>query len=149
MQLIQQNTKPAQMPRLQRRKHSCAGLTEILLPYAGFEHLSMILPMLAHLSQHADPGKWFTWISPDGVEKHHLTQYQFKLDNIQLIHTRSPKESLWALWESLRSGRSDVVVATCKGISKEQYASLNTAAIHGDTQGLVISYPASSDIESL
>lgn len=120
---------------------SCAGLTEILLPNAQAERFSMILPMLAHLSQQADPEKWFTWIAPDGVEKHHLCDYNFRLDNIQLIHTQSTHESLWALWESLRSGRSAVVVATCKGISKEQYASLNAAALCGGTQGLVISYP--------
>ncbi len=132
------------LPKLESAKKnatgSFAGLTEILLPNAQGEHFAMVLPMLAHLSQQADPQKWFTWIAPDGVEKHHLAQYNFRLDNIQLIHTHSTHESLWALRESLRSGRSAVVVATCKGISKEQYASLNAAALFGDTQGLVISY---------
>lgn len=118
-----------------------AGVTEILLPNTHLNRFQMLLPMLAYLSRNASDDKWFTWITPSSIDKHHLEQHNFKLENIQLIHSRSSEECLWALWESLRSGRSSVVVASCEGITKGQYASLNAAARCGDTQGLVISYP--------
>jgi|GEM_PF-5991605 len=126
----------------QHKQATCTGLTEILLPTTNKSRLSMLMPMLAHLSQNADSSKWFTWISPEGVDKALLLQHGFKLENLQLIHTSTQEEQQWILWETLRSRRSSVVVASGNGISKEQYKRLNSAAINGNTQGLVISYVA-------
>jgi len=121
-----------------RADESVSGITEIVLPEIDTtSSLSIVLPMLAHLSVQHDE-KWFTWIAPRNVTKDLLADYGFAKHKVRLIHTRNDEECLWVFWDSLRIGNSGTVVAQLDTFSEIQRQKLESASEQGSTRGIVL-----------
>ena len=116
-----------------------AGVTEVVLPEQSQSQLTLVLPMLAHLSRQSGD-RWFTWIAPRNISRQMLTEYGFDLSKVRLIHTRDSEETLWVLWQALAEGNSDTVVASPGKVSDRALNRLEEAALIGRGRGLLIRY---------
>jgi cell division inhibitor SulA len=128
----------------QKQSNPNTGVTEVVLPgdiesRKSEAQLTMVLPMLAHLS-HQAKDRWFSWIAPKGISKQILNDYGFDLSKVRLIHTRSEEETLWVLWQALAEGNSEAVVASPGRLTDKAFNSLEQAASYGNSQGLLIRY---------
>ena len=78
-----------------------ASLTEILIAHDGIGELSLVLPILAKLSQQQKP---IVLIAPP--YRPYAPAWQnsgVRLSQLHVIHAQ-PKEALWAMEQALRSG---------------------------------------------
>lgn len=115
-----------------------AGITEIVLSEFGDDQSAILLPMLAHLSNKC-ADRWLTWIAPKGINKAILTEYGFNLGRIRIIHLDSDhKGRNRMLWDALANGRSHTVVCTANNLSDTEVKELETAAIIGESRGLLL-----------
>ena len=122
----------------QRAPHSPrgTGITELILAKHD-NSISMVLPMLAHLSHQSDK-RWLTWISPTKISKPLLEAYGFSLGRVRLVHTASDQESKRALQKALANGNSETVVAELNAIGEQERRGLETACTIGESQGLIL-----------
>ena len=113
-------------------KKSYSGVTEIVLPGFNAELDTVVLPMLAHLTQHSSQ-RWVTWITPMGLSKTGickklLQEYGFNLDKLRLIHLKDNQSSLKVFWDALSVGNSDTVVGSVDQLSDRDFKHLESAA---------------------
>jgi cell division inhibitor SulA/protein ImuA len=90
------------------------ALTEILLDRYGIGELSILMPALAGLSEHAARTKrWIVWIAPPYVPYAPALRLSgIDLSRVLLVQpTREKKDVLWAIEQALRSGSSIAVLA--------------------------------------
>lgn len=116
---------------------SSPGITEIVLPSTGNFHL--VLPTLACMSQAADT-RWFTWLPPAGLSRELLVEFGFKLSSIRLIHPRNENEIFSLTRQALQEGNSSLVVSSPGLLTDRQLGCLETAAMHGNTTGILMRY---------
>ncbi len=114
------------------------GITEILMAYG--EDLSMVLPMLASISQQNEKkGLWLTWVVPKSFDSRLLKQYGFDTKHIRIIQSEHRDDSLWLTWEALNNGNSGYVVTVLDGMTDTERSKLEQASTSGNTRGLVLS----------
>lgn len=78
-----------------------AALTEILPQHDGIGELRILGHALAGLSAR---GRWLAWIAPPYLPYAPALQAMgINLDRVLFIKTRSPRETLWAIEQTLRS----------------------------------------------
>jgi len=86
-----------------------AALTEILPEHEGIGELRILGPALASLSAH---GRWLAWIAPPYLPYAPALQAAgIDLARLLLVKTRSPRETLWAIEQALRSNACGAVLA--------------------------------------
>jgi hypothetical protein len=100
-----------------------AGISEIFVEYYGLGELRVLMPALAALSQCAvEAKKWIVWIAPPFVPyAPALAHHGVDLNRILLVHPTDPKETLWAIEQSIRSQSS---IATLAWIKKADVTAL-------------------------
>jgi hypothetical protein len=86
-----------------------AALTEILPQHEGIGELRILGYTLAHLSAR---GRWLAWIAPPYLPYAPALQAAgIDLAKLIFIKTRSPRETLWAIEQTLRSRTCGAVLA--------------------------------------
>jgi cell division inhibitor SulA/protein ImuA len=86
-----------------------AALTEILPQHEGIGELRLLGPALADLSAR---GRWLAWIAPPYLPYAPALQAAgIDLARLLVVKTRSPRETLWAAEQALRSNACGAVLA--------------------------------------
>ena len=127
---------------LTQHSHSTAvssGVTELILSAGQPEQLSMVLPMLAHLSRQDDE-RWITWIAPRSISRELLEQFGVDAQKLRLIHPPQTSDHCWILWEALSTGTSHTVVASPGVICDRDMKRLEHAAYMGNSRGLLLRF---------
>jgi hypothetical protein len=103
-----------------------AALTEILPQHDGIGELRILGHALAELSAR---GRWLAWIAPPYLPYAPALQAMgIDLDRVLCIKTRSPRETLWAIEQALRSRVCGAVLAWPDRISYAELRRLQLAA---------------------
>ncbi|PCK10133.1 MAG: hypothetical protein COA42_00635 [Alteromonadaceae bacterium] len=116
------------------------GLTEIIIPTAEPTANDAVLSMLAYLSQHAGD-RWLTWITTTPVHKSQISDFNFALNKIRLVHISHTDKSLSVLKSALEDGSSASVVASLDYLNEKSRKTLENASIIGSCKGLIIRRP--------
>ncbi|WP_253868663.1 translesion DNA synthesis-associated protein ImuA [Microbulbifer sp. THAF38] len=83
--------------------------TELLVGQANSNELSLLLPILAQLTQ---KGEMVILIKPPLTPcATELTQYGVQLEHLLLVHPRDKRDCLWAIEQSLQSGGCSAVLS--------------------------------------
>lgn len=114
-----------------------SGVTELVLTSDSPEQLSLLLPMIAYLSNSAKD-RWITWIAPHNISKDFLESYGVNTRFIRVIHAQDPQALLWITWEALSAGNSHTVISSPGKLSDKELSQLEVAAAKGQCQGLLL-----------
>jgi hypothetical protein len=122
-----------------------AALTEILPEHEGIGEIRVLGHALANLSSR---GRWIAWIAPPHVPyAPALRAAGIDLERFFRVNTRSLRETLWAMEQSLRDNSCGAVVAWPEKISYPDLRRLQLAA--AGSQALAILFrPLRTAIES-
>jgi hypothetical protein len=111
------------------------ALTEILMPRQGIGALRLLMPALAQLS-HGE--RWVCWVAPPHVPyAPALVAAGVDLSRVLLVHPRARQDGLWAVEQSLRSGRCGAVLAWPTLDDSRVMRRLQLAAEAGDALGFL------------
>lgn len=109
-----------------------ASLVEILIAHDGIGELSLVLPLLAKLSQQQKP---IVLIAPPYRPYAPAWQHcGVSLSQLHVIHAQ-PKEALWAMEQALRSGSCGAVLGWPMKADDKSLRRLQVAAETGHTLG--------------
>lgn len=116
--------------------------TELVLTRHSPDEALLILPMLSHLCKGAE--RWVTWIL-DGQNGHHLcrqelNRYGVDTRKLRLLHLPAGEDCRWLIWEALRAGTSEYVIASPGKLSEEAFTHLEEAAQQGNSHALLVNY---------
>ncbi len=126
------------MPQTQTAQtRTTSGVTELVLTSDSPEQLSLLLPMIAYLSNSAKD-RWITWIAPHNISKDFLESYGVNTRFIRVIHAQNPQALLWITWEALSAGNSHTVISSPGKLSDKELSQLEVAAAKGQCQGLLL-----------
>jgi hypothetical protein len=116
-----------------------AALTEILAQHEGIGELGILGHALAALSA---KGRWLAWIAPPYLPYAPALQAAgIDLSHLIVIRTRSPRETLWAYEQALRSQTCGAVLAWPDRIAYAELRRLQLAA-EGSTTLAMLFRPA-------
>lgn len=121
----------------QQQPARTSGVTELVLTNDSPEHAALLFPMIAHLSKNCQD-RWITWIAPQNVTRQLLERYGVDTCLIRLIHTHKEQNALWITWEALAAGNSHTVIASPGKLTDKELMQLETAAMRGNCQGLLL-----------
>ena len=108
-----------------------AALTEILPQHAGIGELRILGHALANL---AAQGRWLAWIAPPYLPYAPALQAAgIDLSRLLVIRTRTPRETLWAVEQTLRSQTCGAVLAWPDKIAYAELRRLQLAAEGSNT----------------
>ncbi len=113
------------------------GLTELVLTGDRNQQMTLIMPMIAHLSQE-NGDRWLTWITASKPNREELKRFGVNTDRLRLIHTKEQKDQQWISWEALALGNSHTVIASPGKLSEKEFHQLESAAKRGISQGILI-----------
>jgi cell division inhibitor SulA len=126
------------IPNVQRApQQPTTGVTELVLTSDAPEQLTLLLPMIAFLSN-ASSDRWITWIAPNNISKELLESYGVNTRYIRVIHVQDPQTRLWITWEALSAGNSHTVISSPGKLSDKELSQLEAAAARGQCQGLLL-----------
>jgi cell division inhibitor SulA/protein ImuA len=108
-----------------------AALTEILPQHEGIGELRILGHALANL---AAQGRWLAWIAPPYLPyAPALAAAGIDLSHLLVIRTRTPRETLWAVEQTLRSQTCGAVLAWPEKIAYAELRRLQLAAEGSNT----------------
>lgn len=114
-----------------------SSVTELILANDSLEQLSLILPMIAFLSQsHSD--RWISWISPQTINRQLLESYGVNTQRLRFIHCADGESARWITWEALASGTSHTVIACPGKLQEQDLIQLEEAAFKGQSRGILL-----------
>ena len=113
-----------------------AGLTELLCPHWGCGETELIASALASLSRQS---RWLVWVNPPWLPYAPALQQQgIALPNTLVVHTRSDRDTLWAMEQCLKSGACSLVQGWPGKPLPHQIRRLHGAARQGRSLGLLM-----------
>jgi cell division inhibitor SulA/protein ImuA len=116
-----------------------AALTEILPQHEGIGELGILGHALAKL---AAEGRWLAWIAPPYLPyAPALAAAGIDLSRLLIIRTRSPRETLWAFEQALRSQTCGAVLAWPDKIAYAELRRLQLAAEGSSTLAMLFRPP--------
>lgn len=105
------------------------ALTEILPAHEGIGELRLLGPALAALSKR---GLWLAWIAPPHLPyAPALAAAEIDMARVVIVRTASPKESLWATEQALRSNACGAVLTWLQATKYAELRRLQLAAEGG------------------
>lgn len=113
------------------------GITELIIANASPEQVSLLMPMIAFLSQGC-VDRWVTWIAPLHVSREFLESYGVDTRFVRLIHCSDEASRLWITWEALTAGNSHTVISSPGKLTDKELKQLENAAYQGQCQGLLL-----------
>jgi cell division inhibitor SulA len=114
-----------------------SGITELIIAEASPQQASLVMPMIAFLSQ-ASEDRWVTWIAPFHLTRDFLESYGVDTRFVRLIHCSDEMSRLWITWEALAAGNSHTVIASPGKLTEKEFKQLELAAHQGQCQGLLL-----------
>jgi cell division inhibitor SulA len=127
-------TQSATQPRPQVKT---SGITELIIANTSPEQVSLLMPMIAFLSQSCEQ-RWVTWIAPLHLTREFLESYGVDTRYLRLIHCDDEASRLWITWEALSAGNSHTVISSPGKLSEKEFKQLEQAAYEGQCQGLLL-----------
>lgn len=118
-------------------KPTHSGVTELILADDSLDQLSLILPMIAFLSQ-SRSDRWISWICPHPISRQLLESYGVNTQRLRFIHGKDGENARWIAWEALTAGNSHTVIASPGKLSDKELLQLEQAAHQGQCQGLLL-----------
>ncbi|MDO3386392.1 SulA-like leucine-rich domain-containing protein [Gilvimarinus sp. SDUM040013] len=112
-------------------------LTELVLTQGAADSWAMVMPMIAHLSHQSD-GRWLTWITRETISHSLLERFGVDTSRLRLVHCKDDAKQLWVSWDALALGNSHTVIASPGRLGKQELAQLESAAMQGRCQGLLL-----------
>ncbi len=119
------------------RKQPLGGVTELILTSDAPEQLSLLMPMIAFLSN-SSQDRWITWIAPHNISRELLESYGVNTRYIRVIHCHDQLSLLWVTWEALAAGNSHTVISSPGKLTDKELNQLEQAAAKGQCQGLLL-----------
>jgi len=113
------------------------SVTELVLTRHAPEQAALLLPMIAWLSNH-NGDRWITWITSSRMTRSFLAEFGINTQRLRLIHCSDDEEALWISWEALAAGNSHTVIASPGKLNDRQFSQLESAALQGQCQGILI-----------
>ena len=112
------------------------ALTEILTTEQDVRALRFLMPALSRLSQ--DEDRWICWVAPPWVPcASTFLGMGLDLSRVLLVHPRTPRDSLLAIEQSLRSGTCSAVLAWSMIDDGAVLERLRSAAEDGNALGFL------------
>lgn len=113
------------------------GMTELLYQRHGIGEFRMLIPALAHLSQHQR--RWLLWVAPPFIPyAPALSGAGIDLSTILIVNPRRSRDMLWVLEKALGSGSCSAVMAWPDSIEPGQVRRLQVAAREGKSWGILL-----------
>ncbi len=119
------------------RQQPLGGVTELILTSDTPEQLSLLMPMIAFLSN-SSQDRWITWIAPHNISRELLESYGVNTRYIRVIHCHNQLSLLWVTWEALAAGNSHTVISSPGKLTDKELNQLELAAAQGQCQGLLL-----------
>ncbi len=119
------------------RQQPLGGVTELILTSDAPEQLSLLMPMIAFLSN-SSQDRWITWIAPHNISRELLESYGVNTRYIRVIHCNDQSSLLWVTWEALAAGNSHTVISSPGKLTDKELNQLEMAATRGQCQGLLL-----------
>ncbi len=119
------------------RRQPSTGVTELVLTSDSPEQLSLLMPMIAYLSN-STQDRWITWIAPHNISRELLDSYGVNTRNIRVIHCNDHVNPLWVTWEALAAGNSHTVISSPGKLTDKELNQLEIAAVQGECHGLLL-----------
>lgn len=124
-------------PQQQRQHVKTSGITELIIANSSPEQVSLLMPMIAFLSQSREE-RWVTWIAPLHLTREFLESYGVDTRYLRLIHCDDEASRLWITWEALSAGNSHTVISSPGKLTEKEFKQLEQAAYEGQCQGLLL-----------
>lgn len=120
------------------RDHSPARIVEFVFAGEPRQQLSLVLPLIAHLSRQED-ARWLTCIGSVFLGKGDCQQLQLNWQRLLQVLPNHRVDTLELCERALTAGRSHTVVCLCQEApTPEMMARLERAAAQGQCQGIMI-----------
>lgn len=120
------------------RGWSRSGITMIHVPREGAGELSVLLPVLAQVSQE---NRKIAFIAPPYLPyAPSLALAGIDLSRYMLVNVQSLESRLWAIEQALRSGACGAVVFWTQGMNKHHLRRLEIAALEGAAMGIAFDH---------
>lgn len=113
------------------------GVTELVLTNDAPEQLTLLMPMIAYLSN-SSQDRWITWIAPHNISRELLESHGVNTRFIRVIHCHDQLSLLWVTWEALAAGNSHTVISSPGKLTDKELNQLEVAAMQGKCQGLLL-----------
>lgn len=111
------------------------SLTELLHDAPGIGELRLVAPALARLS---NAGRWVAWVAPPHLPyAPALAAAGVTLARLLVVDQISPRDSLWAAEQALRSGACGAVLFWPNALDQRALRRLQLAAEAGGALGLI------------
>jgi cell division inhibitor SulA len=120
-----------------RQQVKTSGITELIIANSSPEQVSLLMPMIAFLSQSCEE-RWVTWIAPLHLTREFLESYGVNTRYLRLIHCDDEASRLWITWEALSAGNSHTVISSPGKLTDKEFKQLEQAAYQGQCQGLLL-----------
>jgi len=114
-----------------------SGITELIIANALPEQASLLMPMIAFISQSC-VDRWVTWIAPMHMTREFLESYGVDTRYLRLVHCNDEARRLWITWEALAAGNSHTVISSPGKLTEKELKQLEAAAHLGQSQGLLL-----------
>jgi hypothetical protein len=117
------------------------ALTEIYPQLAGIGELTLLMPACAQLTR---TGRWIVFVAPPYIPyAPALAEAGVELSRLLLVQSRSHKEALWALEQSLKSEHCGAALAWAPAIDDRSLRRLQLACEQGESSAFLYMQPAS------
>lgn len=112
-------------------------ISEITTVSSSINFGLILLPIIQSLIQPAEK-RWVTWVSENKNHLSWLKRANQRCLYLRNIYTEAREETLWALWEALAQGNSQLVVSQVRGLSEQEKRHLQMAAELGNCHLLLV-----------
>jgi len=112
-------------------------IVEFVFPGEARQQLSLILPVLGHLTNSGDQ-RWLTCIGPQLLAKKDCRQYNLNWQRLLQVLPSQKCAVIDLAERALQAGKSHTVVCVVNELSADQLVRLERAASLGNYQGIVI-----------
>lgn len=111
------------------------ALTEILYRDSGIGELSLLMPMLAKLSEQK---RWILWVAPPFIPyAPALSRWNVDISRVLVVHPKQIKDLLWTLEQGLKSGSCAAVLGWLEQVDNSALRRLQLAAEQGNSLGIL------------
>ncbi len=115
-----------------------SSVTQLILTQNVRQQLPLILPMITSLSS-GKQNKWITWIDmPSDINKTTLDCFGIDTKKFQTVYSSKRHDAFNLSVMALKTGRSQLVIASPGKLSDAEFQQLEFAAIKGNCPGIII-----------
>jgi len=111
------------------------ALTEIRYRESAIGELSLLMPMLARLSEQR---RWILWVAPPFIPyAPTLSRWGVDITRVLVVHPKQVRDLLWTLEQGLKNGGCAAVLGWLDEVDTDSLRRLKLAAEQGNSQGIL------------